>query len=123
MGKARNLRSRLNSYFGDPAGMHRRTAARVAAAADVDWTVVSTEVEALQLEFSWIKEFEPRFNVKYTDDKSYPFLAITMAEEFPRVTVMRGAKRKGVRYFGPYSHAWAIRETVDQLLLLWNQTG
>ena len=116
VGKARNLRSRLNSYFGDPAGMHRRTAAMVAAAADVDWTVVGTEVEALQLEFSWIKEFEPRFNVKYTDDKSYPFLAITMAEEFPRVTVMRGAKRKGVRYFGPYSHAWAIRETVDQLL-------
>ena len=116
VGKARNLRSRLNSYFADPSNLHPRTARLVATASDVDWTVVGTEVEALQLEYTWIKEFEPRFNVKYTDDKSYPFLAITMAEEFPRVTVMRGAKRKGVRYFGPYSHAWAIRETVDQLL-------
>lgn len=116
VGKARSLRSRLNSYFADPAGLHPRTATMVASAAGIDWTVVGTEVEALQLEYTWIKEFEPRFNVKYTDDKSYPFLAITIAEEYPRITVMRGAKRKGVRYFGPYSHAWAIRETVDQLL-------
>ena len=88
----------------------------VTTAAAVDWTVVGTEVEALQLEYSWIKEFDPRFNVRYRDDKSYPYLAVTLDEEFPRVQVMRGAKRKGVRYFGPYSHAWAIRETVDLLL-------
>jgi excinuclease ABC subunit C len=88
----------------------------VTTAASVEWTVVNTEVEALQLEYSWIKEFDPRFNVKYRDDKSYPYLAVTMGEAFPRVTVMRGAKRKGTRYFGPYSHAWAIRETVDTLL-------
>ena len=86
------------------------------SAAAVDWTVVGTEVEALQLEYSWIKEFDPRFNVRYRDDKSYPYLAVTMDEEFPRVMVMRGARRRGVRYFGPYSHAWAIRDTVDTLL-------
>ena len=88
----------------------------VTTAASVEWTVVSTEVEALQLEYSWIKEFDPRFNVKYRDDKSYPWLAVTLDEEFPRVMVGRGAKKKGTRYFGPYSHAWAIRETVDLLL-------
>src|SRR4051812_15292556 len=88
----------------------------VTSAAGVEWTVVNTEVEALQLEYSWIKEFDPRFNVKYRDDKSYPWLAVTVGEEFPRVMVGRGAKRKGTRYFGPYSHAWAIRETVDLLL-------
>ena len=88
----------------------------VTTAASVEWTVVSTEVEALQLEYSWIKEYDPRFNVKYRDDKSYPYLAVTMNEEFPRVQVMRGPKTKGVRYFGPYAHAWAIRETVDLLL-------
>ena len=88
----------------------------VTTAASVQWTVVGTEVEALALEYSWIKEFDPRFNVKYRDDKSYPYLAVTMADEFPRIQVMRGAKRKGTRYFGPYAHAWAIRETVDLLL-------
>src|SRR3954453_6591940 len=88
----------------------------VSAAADVDWVTVATEVEALQLEFSWIKEYDPRFNVRYRDDKSYPFLALTLDEEYPRLMVMRGAKGKGVRYFGPYSHAWAIRETLDLLL-------
>ena len=88
----------------------------VTTAASVEWTVVKTEVEALQLEYSWIKEFDPRFNVKYRDDKSYPWLAVTVGDEFPRVMVGRGAKRKGTRYFGPYSHAWAIRETVDILL-------
>ena len=88
----------------------------VTTAASVEWTVVDTEVEALQLEYSWIKEFDPRFNVKYRDDKSYPWLAVTVGEEFPRVMVGRGAKQKGTRYFGPYSHAWAIRETVDLLL-------
>jgi excinuclease ABC subunit C len=88
----------------------------VTTAASVEWTVVRTEVEALQLEYSWIKEFDPRFNVRYRDDKSYPSLAVTLYEEFPRLQVMRGPKRKGVRYFGPYSHAWAIRETLDLLL-------
>jgi len=116
VGKAKGLRSRLGQYFQDPAALHPRTLGMVTAAASVDWTVVGNEVEALQLEYAWIKEFEPRFNVKYRDDKSYPFLAITVGEEFPRAQVLRGSKRKGVRYFGPYSHAWAIRETLDQLL-------
>ncbi|MEU1881846.1 excinuclease ABC subunit UvrC [Streptosporangium sp. NPDC020072] len=116
VGKAKSLRQRLNSYFADFAGLHPRTQTMLTTAVGVDWTVVGTEVEALQLEYSWIKEYDPRFNVKYRDDKSYPYLAITMGEEFPRVQVLRGAKRKGIRYFGPYSHAWAIRETVDLLL-------
>jgi excinuclease ABC subunit C len=116
VGKAKNLRARLSSYFQDVANLHPRTATMVTTAASVEWTVVGTEVEALQLEYSWIKEFDPRFNVKYRDDKSYPWLAVTVGEEFPRVMVGRGAKKKGVRYFGPYSHAWAIRDTVDQLL-------
>src|ERR1700709_949330 len=116
VGKAKSLRQRLNSYFADFAGLHPRTQTMLTTAAAVDWTVVGTEVEALQLEYSWIKEYDPRFNVKYRDDKSYPYLAVTMGEEFPRVMVGRGAKRKGVRYFGPYAHAWAIRETVDLLL-------
>ncbi|REF01153.1 excinuclease ABC subunit UvrC [Thermomonospora umbrina] len=116
VGKAKSLRSRLNSYFADFAGLHPRTQTMLQTATRVDWTVVGTEVEALQLEYSWIKEFDPRFNVRYRDDKSYPYLAVTLDEEFPRVMVMRGARRKGVRYFGPYSHAWAIRETVDLLL-------
>ncbi len=116
VGKAKNLRSRLSSYFADIGSLHQRTATMVTTAASVEWTVVKTEVEALQLEYSWIKEFDPRFNVKYRDDKSYPWLAVTVDDEFPRVMVGRGAKKKGTRYFGPYSHAWAIRETVDQLL-------
>ncbi|MGL5858467.1 MAG: excinuclease ABC subunit UvrC [Angustibacter sp.] len=116
VGKAKNLRARLSSYFQDPSALHPRTRSMVFSAARVEWTVVSTEVEALQLEYSWIKEFDPRFNVKYRDDKSYPYLAVTMGEEYPRIQVMRGAKRRGTRYFGPYAHAWAIRETVDLLL-------
>ncbi|HEY2877465.1 excinuclease ABC subunit UvrC [Nocardioides sp.] len=116
VGKAKNLRSRLTSYFQDIGNLHSRTAAMVTSAAGVEWTVVNTEVEALQLEYSWIKEFDPRYNVKYRDDKSYPWLAVTVGEEFPRVMVGRGAKKRGTKYFGPYSHAWAIRETVDQLL-------
>jgi excinuclease ABC subunit C len=116
VGKAKNLRARLSSYFQDIANLHQRTATMVTTAASVEWTVVKTEVEALQLEYSWIKEFDPRFNVKYRDDKSYPWLAVTVGEEFPRVMVGRGAKKKGTRYFGPYGHAWAIRETVDLLL-------
>jgi excinuclease ABC subunit C len=116
VGKAKSLRPRLSSYFQDLSALHPRTATMVTTAASVEWTVVRTEVEALQLEYSWIKEFDPRFNVKYRDDKSYPYLAVTMGEEFPRAQVMRGAKRKGTRYFGPYGHAWAIRETLDLLL-------
>ena len=88
----------------------------VTTAAHVQWTVVTTEVEALQLEYNWIKEFDPRFNVRYRDDKTYPVLAVTMNEEFPRLHVYRGPRRKGVRYFGPFAHAWAIRETLDLLL-------
>ncbi|MFQ6146871.1 excinuclease ABC subunit UvrC [Streptomyces seoulensis] len=116
VGKAKSLRQRLANYFQDLANLHPRTRTMVTTAASVEWTVVSTEVEALQLEYSWIKEYDPRFNVKYRDDKSYPYLAVTMNEQFPRVQVMRGHKKKGVRYFGPYGHAWAIRDTVDLLL-------
>jgi len=116
VGKAKNLRARLSSYFQDVANLHVRTQTMVTTAASVQWTVVGTEVEALALEYSWIKEFDPRFNVKYRDDKSYPYLAVTLGDAVPRVQVMRGAKRKGTRYFGPYGHAWAIRETVDLLL-------
>jgi excinuclease ABC subunit C len=116
VGKAKSLRGRLNSYFADPAGLHPRTRQMVTSAAAVDWTVVRTEVEALQLEYSWIKEYDPRFNVKYRDDKSYPSLAVTVSDDYPRLQVMRGPKKRGVRYFGPYAHAWAIRETLDLLL-------
>jgi excinuclease ABC subunit C len=116
VGKAKNLRARLSSYFQDVAALHHRTATMVRTGASVEWTVVGTEVEALQLEYAWIKEFDPRFNVRYRDDKSYPYLAVTLGEEFPRAQVMRGAKRKGTRYFGPYAHAWAIRETLDLAL-------
>jgi excinuclease ABC subunit C len=116
VGKAKSLRPRLSSYFQDGQGLHPRTRQMVTTAASVEWTVVANEVEALQLEYSWIKEFDPRFNVKYRDDKSYPSLAVTLHEDFPRLQVMRGPKKKGVRYFGPYSHAWAIRETLDLLL-------
>jgi excinuclease ABC subunit C len=116
VGKAKSLRSRLNSYFADLHTLHPRTQSMLTTACRVDWTVVSTEVEALQLEYNWIKEFDPKFNVKYRDDKSYPFLAVTLNEDVPRLMVYRGPKKKGVRYFGPYSHAWAIRETLDLLL-------
>jgi excinuclease ABC subunit C len=116
VGKAKSLRSRLNSYFADVASLHPRTRQMVTTAGAVEWTVVATEVEALQLEYNWIKEFDPRFNVRYRDDKSYPVLAVTLNEEYPRLHVYRGARRKGVRYFGPYAHAWAIRETLDLLL-------
>ncbi|MBV6757550.1 excinuclease ABC subunit UvrC [Rhodococcus sp. USK10] len=116
VGKAKSLRSRLNSYFADVSTLHPRTRQMVTTAGSVEWTVVSTEVEALQLEYNWIKEFDPRFNVRYRDDKTYPVLAVTLNEEYPRLFVYRGPRRKGVRYFGPYSHAWAIRETLDLLL-------
>ena len=116
VGKAINLRQRLTSYFADPALLHFRTRTMVRTAAGVEWTVVRNELEALQLEYTWIKQHDPRFNVKYRDDKSYPWVAVTWSEEYPTVFVGRGKKRKGIRYFGPYAHAWAIRETLDPLL-------
>ena len=116
VGKAKSLRGRLGSYFADPRGLHSRTRTMVEAAASVDWIVVASEVEALQLEYSWIKEYDPRFNVRFRDDKSYPYLAVTLGEVFPRALVTRGAKRAGTRYFGPYAHAWAIRASLDLLL-------
>ena len=116
VGKAKSLRSRLSNYFADPATLHPRTAQMVATAATVEWIQVRNEVEALMLEYSLLQRFKPRFNVRLVDDKSYPFLAITMTHEWPRPMVMRGKRRKGVRYFGPYGHAYAIRETLDLVL-------
>lgn len=116
VGKAKNLRQRLNSYFADPAGLHFRTQTMVRTAARVEWTVVQNELESLQLEYTWIQQYDPRFNVKYRDDKSYPWLCVTWADEVPRVYVGRGRKKKGHRYYGPFGQAWAIRETVDLLL-------
>ena len=115
VGKAKNLRSRLNSYFANPAGLLPKTYAMVHAASSVEWTVVGSELESLQLEYTWIKEFKPRFNVMFRDDKSYPYLAVSMGEKYPRVQVLRGERRKGTRYFGPYT-AGAIRDTMDTLL-------
>ncbi|MFZ1361676.1 MAG: excinuclease ABC subunit UvrC [Candidatus Nanopelagicales bacterium] len=116
VGKAKSLRSRLASYFADPARLHPRTAAMVQTACSVDWVTVDSELEALQLEYTWIKEFRPRFNVLFKDDKSHPYLVLTMSQEFPAAYVSRAKKVKGNRYFGPYVHAWALRETLDQLL-------
>jgi len=109
VGKAASLRQRLSNYFSDPATLHPRTAQMVATAETVEWIQVRNEVEALMLEFSLIKQHRPRFNIRLRDDKSYPFMAVTLDEEWPRAMVMRGRKRKGVRYFGPYGHAYAIR--------------
>jgi excinuclease ABC subunit C len=116
VGKAASLRHRLANYFGDPRNLPSRTAQMVETAESVEWTTVRNEVEALMLEWSLIKEHRPRFNVRLRDDKSYPFLAVTVDEDWPRAMVMRGRKRKGVRYFGPYGHAYAIRDTLDELL-------
>jgi excinuclease ABC subunit C len=116
VGKARSLKNRLNSYFQKNVG--EKTHRMIHAASRVDWTIVRSEVEALQLEFSWIKEENPQFNVQFKDDKSYPFLALTMDEEFPRLMITRRSKRKGVAYFGPFAHAWALRTTFDVLLKL-----
>jgi excinuclease ABC subunit C len=116
VGKARSLRQRLSNYFQDPRHLPPRTATMVATAETVEWIQVRNEVEALMLEYSLIKQHKPRFNIRLRDDKSYPFLAVTLEDEWPRPTVMRGRKRKGVRYFGPYGHAYAIRETLDLLL-------
>ncbi|MEN3315155.1 MAG: excinuclease subunit [Acidimicrobiaceae bacterium] len=116
VGKAKSLRSRLSNYFGNPATLPPRTAQMVASAASVEWIQVRNDVEALMLEYSLIKQHRPRFNIRLRDDKSYPFLAVTMSDQWPRAQVMRGRKRKGTRYFGPYGHAYAIRETLDLLL-------
>ena len=116
VGKASNLRQRLSNYFQAPRNLHPRTAQMMERAASVEWTIVRNEVEALMLEYSLIKQHDPRFNVRLRDDKSYPFLAVTVDEQWPRAMVMRGRKRKGTRYFGPYAHAYAIRDTLDLLL-------
>ena len=116
VGKASNLRQRLSNYFQSPRNMHPRTAQMVETAESVEWTIVRNEVEALMLEYSLIKQHRPRFNVRLRDDKSYPFLAVTVDDQWPRALVMRGRKRKGVRYFGPFAHAYAIRDTLDLLL-------
>ncbi|HEV2638577.1 MAG TPA: excinuclease ABC subunit UvrC [Actinocrinis sp.] len=117
VGKAKNLRARLANYFQPLANLHPRTQAMVTTACSVEWTVVGTEVEALQLEYTWIKEFDPRFNVRYRgDDKSIPSLAVTLNEEYPSAQVMRGPKKKGVRYFAPYSQSWAAQDTINALL-------
>ncbi|MDN6520300.1 MAG: excinuclease ABC subunit UvrC [Yaniella sp.] len=116
VGKANNVRSRLSSYFVNPNTLPPKTRTMVHTAAAVEWTTVASEQEAIQLEYTWIKEFTPRFNIMYRDDKSYPYLAVTMNEKFPRVMVMRGDRRKGVKYFGPFHPAKAIRETVDRML-------
>jgi excinuclease ABC subunit C len=116
VGKARSLRSRLSSYFQDPRHLHPRTAQMVATAASVEWIVVASDVEAIMLEYNLIKTHRPRFNVRLVDDKSYPYLAVTVGDEWPKAVVMRGARRKDTRYFGPYAHAYAIRETLDLLL-------
>src|SRR5687768_15551947 len=116
VGKAKNIRQRLSNYFGDPRLMPQRTRQMVETAESVEWIEVRNEVEALMLEYSLIKQFQPRFNIRLRDDKSYPFLAITMADEWPRARVMRGTRQKGTQYFGPYGHAYAIRVTLDLLL-------
>ncbi len=116
VGKAKSLRSRLSNYFQNPRNLQPRTAQMVATAETVEWIMVDNDVEALMLEYSLIKQHQPRFNIRLRDDKTYPFLAVTMSDDWPRAMVMRGSKRKGVRYFGPYAHAYAIRDTLDLLL-------
>ncbi|MDR0782155.1 MAG: excinuclease ABC subunit UvrC, partial [Propionibacteriaceae bacterium] len=118
VGKANSLRARLTSYFQDPIHLHPRTRSMLRTAAGVEWTTVRNELEALQLEYTWIKQYDPPFNVKFRDDKSYPWLCVTWSEDVPRVFVGRGARRKGWRYFGPYAQAWAIRDSIDALLMV-----
>src|SRR5690606_19504252 len=116
VGKAKNLRARLSNYFAPLSSLHERTRHMVTTATSVEWTVVGSEFEALQLEFSWIKEYNPPFNVQFRDDKSYPYLVITLGEDVPRVMITRNKKLRDARYFGPYTKVWAIRETVDLML-------
>lgn len=116
VGKAKNLRARLSSYFVEPSRLHERTRRMVASATRIDWTIVNTEFEALQLEFTWIKEFNPPFNVQFKDDKSYPYLVVSIQDEIPRAFSSRKRTSDGGKYFGPYTQAWAVRETIDTLL-------
>ena len=116
VGKALSLKGRLASYFGDPAQLHPRTQQMLERARSVEWIQVRSEVEAIMLEYSLIKEHRPHFNVRLVDDKSYPFIAVTADETWPRVAIMRGTKRKGTRYFGPYAQAYALREMLDMLV-------
>ncbi|MFM2320872.1 MAG: hypothetical protein RL612_19, partial [Actinomycetota bacterium] len=116
VGKAKNLRARLSSYFAPLNSLHERTRRMVTTAVDVQWTIVKTEFEALQLEFTWIKEFNPPFNIRFKDDKSYPYLAVSTGDKVPRAFITRNRELSGVKYFGPYTNAWAIRETLDTLL-------
>lgn len=116
VGKAKNLRQRLSNYFQDLSQLHPRTQQMVTTAQSVQWTVVASEIEALTLEFQWIKEFNPRFNVMFKDDKSYPYLAVSMGERYPRVQITRKIHQRDTKYYGPYTHVWAIRETIDLLL-------
>mgnify|MGYP001013370443 FL=1 len=115
VGKAKNLRNRLSNYFQDPLHLNPRIRTMVFSADHVQWTVVASELEALNLEYTWIKKFAPRYNVMYRDDKTYPMLAVSVKEQYPRAFLYRGPRRKGVRYFGPYPKAWAIRETLESL--------
>ena len=116
VGKAKNLRARLQSYFAPVDSLHERTRRMVLSSSDLDWTIVKTEFEALQLEYTWIKEFNPPFNIRFKDDKSYPYLAVSLNEKMPRVFITRNRDLKSVKYFGPYTQAWAIRQTLDTLL-------
>ena len=116
VGKAKNLRARLTNYFGPLDSLHERTRRMVTTAAEVKWVIVKTEYEALQLEFMWIKQFDPPFNVRFKDDKSYPYLAVSLGDAYPRAFITRNRELKGVKYFGPYTQAWAVRETLDTLL-------
>lgn len=116
VGKAKNLRNRLSSYFRSPATLMERTARMVRTAVRVDWTVVGTEIEALHLEFTWIKEFRPPFNIQFRDDKGYPYLAVSMGDEYPRAYLARNKESNGTVYFGPYTKSWAVRETLELLL-------
>ena len=117
VGKAKNIKNRLNSYFG--SNLQIKTRRMVNTAVRVDWTIVNSEVEALQLEFTWIKQYNPDFNVQFKDDKSYPYLAIDLNSEFPRLFISRSKKIPGVKYFGPYSHAWALRSTFETLIKIY----
>ncbi|MFB3979687.1 MULTISPECIES: excinuclease ABC subunit UvrC [Microbacterium] len=116
VGKAKNLRARLSNYFAPLYSLHERTRRMVTTAASVEWTVVPSDVDSLQLEYMWIKEFDPPFNVRYRDDKSYPFMAITLADEAPRVIVTRNPKIRGAKYFGPYPKVWAVHDTIDLMI-------
>lgn len=116
VGKAKNLRARLSNYFAPLHTLHERTRRMVTTAASVEWTVVETDVDSLQLEYTWIQEYSPPFNVRYKDDKSYPYMAVTLGDEAPRVIVTRNRRIRGAKYFGPFPKVWAVHDTIDQLI-------